>query len=60
LGLGDVDVGGVYSDLDFGPVGKSYAAGWSSNQFFELGWSLEPIATAIAETVTAEWVKEAR
>jgi hypothetical protein len=49
-----------YPDLDFGRVRRSYAAEWSSNQICKLSWSLEPIAMAIAETVTTEWVKEAR
>lgn len=54
-----MSVASHYPDLDFGPVGRSYAAGWSSDQIFELGRSLEPIAMAIAKTVTTEWVKEA-
>jgi hypothetical protein len=49
-----------YPALDFGAVRRGYAAGWSADQLYELGQSLEPVAMAIAETTTAEWVKEAR
>jgi hypothetical protein len=49
-----------YPTLDFGAVGRGYAAGWSANLLCELGQSLEPVAMAIAEMTTAEWVKKTR
>jgi hypothetical protein len=45
--------------LDFEAVGRGYTIGWSANWLRELGHSLVPVATAIAEATTAEWVKEA-
>jgi hypothetical protein len=55
-----MSVASHYPDLEFGPVGRSYTAGCSSNQICELGRSLELIAMAIAEMITTEWVKEPR
>jgi hypothetical protein len=49
-----------YPTLDFGAVARGYTAGWSTGQLCELGWSLEPVAIAVAEVTTVEWVKEAR
>jgi hypothetical protein len=43
-----------YPNLDFGAIRRGYATGWSANQLYELRQSLEPIATAIAETTTAD------
>jgi hypothetical protein len=45
--------------LDFGVVGRGYADGWSVDQLCELGQSLEPVAMAIAEATTTEWLKAA-
>jgi hypothetical protein len=49
-----------YPTLDFGADGRGYAAGWSADQLCELGWSLEPVGTAMVEMTIADWVKEAR
>jgi hypothetical protein len=44
--------------LDFEAEWRGYTTGWSADQLRELGQSLVPIATAIAEATTAEWVKD--
>jgi hypothetical protein len=49
-----------YPTLDFEAVGRGYAAGWFADRLHELGQSLVPVAAAIAEATTVEWVKEAR
>jgi hypothetical protein len=49
-----------YPTLDFGAIGRGYAAGWSADQLYKLEQSLEPVATVIAKMTTAMWVKEAR
>jgi hypothetical protein len=49
-----------HSTLNFEAVRRGYATGWSTDQLHELDQSLVPIAIAIAEATTAEWVKEAR
>jgi hypothetical protein len=49
-----------YPTLDFRVVGRGYTIGWSDGQLCELGRSLEPITTAIAETTTTEWLREAQ
>jgi hypothetical protein len=45
--------------LDSEAVGRGYAAWWSADQLCELCPSLVPVAMAIMEVATAEWVKEA-
>jgi hypothetical protein len=49
-----------YPTLDFEAVRRGYTTGWSADQLRELGQSLVPITSAIAEVTTMEWVKEAR
>jgi hypothetical protein len=53
-----MSVASHYPTLDFGAVGRGYAAGWSTNQLCELGQSLGPVVMAITETTTPKWVKE--
>jgi hypothetical protein len=57
---GLTSVASHYPTLDFGVVGRGYAVGLFADQLCELGQSLVPVATAIIETTTVEWVKEAR
>lgn len=43
--------------LDFEAVRRGYTTGWTADQLCELGQSLVPVATAIAEATNTEWVK---
>jgi hypothetical protein len=53
-------VASYHPTLNFEAVRRGYVVGWSVDQLRELGQSLAPVATAIAEVTTAEWVREAR
>jgi hypothetical protein len=49
-----------YPTLDFEAVRRVYTVRWSTDQLCELGQSLVPVTSTIAEATITEWVKEAR